>query len=107
MQTRWNLISLLIVGLGLCVLFRDSVIAILTLAAESGPYLLVGFALAGFIKVIIPEQRVFKYLGPNTFTSVALALISRHSNSAMFCSVLPVATTLRQSGRVGGQPLRF
>lgn len=107
MPRRWNIAILLIVALGLGVLFRDSVWAILILAAESGPYLLIGFALAGFLKIIIPEQRVFKYLGPNTFTSVALASLLGIPIPLCSCSVLPVATTLRQSGASRGATTSF
>ncbi len=107
MQRRWNLLLLLVMALGLGVLFRDSLGAIITLAAESGPYLLIGFALAGFLKIVIPEQRVFKYLGPNSMTSVALASLLGIPIPLCSCSVLPVATTLRQSGASRGATTSF
>ena len=107
MQRQWNIVTCLVVALGLGILFRDSVGAIITLAAEAGPYLLVGFALAGFLKIIIPEQRVFRYLGPDTLTSVALASILGIPIPLCSCSVLPVATTLRQSGASRGATTSF
>ena len=107
MQRQWNIVTCLVLGLGLGILFRDSVGAIITLAAEAGPYLLVGFALAGFLKIIIPEQRVFRYLGPDTLTSVALASILGIPIPLCSCSVLPVATTLRQSGASRGATTSF
>ena len=107
MQRRWNIVILLMLALGLGVLFPDSISAIVTLAAESGPYLLVGFALAGFLKIVIPEQRVFKYLGPDTMTSVALASLLGIPIPLCSCSVLPVATTLRQSGASRGATTSF
>ena len=107
MQRQWNIVTCLVLALGLGILFRDSVGAIITLAAEAGPYLLVGFALAGFLKIIIPEQRVFRYLGPDTLTSVALASILGIPIPLCSCSVLPVATTLRQSGASRGATTSF
>ena len=107
MQRPWNIVTCVVLVLGLGILFRDSVIAIATLAAEAGPYLLVGFALAGFLKVTIPEQRVFRYLGPNTLTSVALASLLGIPVPLCSCSVLPVATTLRQSGASRGATTSF
>ncbi len=107
MQQRWHIVILLTLALGVGLLFRDSLGAILTLAAESGPYLLIGFGLAGFLKVVIPEQRVFKYLGPDTFTSVALASLLGIPIPLCSCSVLPVAMTLRQSGASRGATTSF
>ena len=107
MQRRQNILILFVLALGLGILFRDSVGAIITLAAESGPYLLVGFALAGFLKIIIPEQRVFRYLGPDTLTSVALASLLGIPIPLCSCSVLPVAMTLRQSGASRGATTSF
>ena len=107
MQRPWNTVTGLVLVLGLGILFRDSVGAIATLAAEMGPYLLVGFALAGFLKIIIPEQRVFRYLGPDNLTSVALASLLGIPIPLCSCSVLPVATTLRQSGASRGATTSF
>lgn len=105
---RWRkIVLLLMLALALGVLFRDSLGAIITLAAESGPYLLIGFALAGFLKIVIPEQRVFRYLGPNSMTSVALASLLGIPIPLCSCSVLPVATTLRQSGASRGATTSF
>jgi uncharacterized protein len=102
MSSKWNKVVLLTLVLGLGGLFWDGTTAILTLAAESAPYLLLGFGLAGCLKALIPESRVFQYLGADTFTSVALAALFGIPIPLCSCSVLPVAMTLRQSGASKG-----
>ena len=41
----------------------DWLVAIWVILVESGPYLLVGFFLAGLIKSLIPEEKVFRHMG--------------------------------------------
>ena len=47
--------------------------AVWMILCESGPYLLLGFTLAGFMKVLVPQNKVTKHLGKNDFRSVAIA----------------------------------
>ena len=46
-----------------------------SLLCESGPYLLVGFFLAGLLKVLIPERWILRHLGSNSFGAVAKAAL--------------------------------
>ncbi len=93
--------------LGLGGLVWDGLNAVLTLLAESAPYLLIGFVLAGMIKVVVPEHRVYRYLGGDHLTSVALASLLGIPIPLCSCSVLPVALSLRQSGASKGATTSF
>ena len=67
-------------GIAVCwFLWNDYFDVMLTLVAESAPYLLIGFALAGLLKAVVPEDKVYKHLGDNRFKSVTLGLPVRHS----------------------------
>ena len=75
--------------------------------AESGPYLLVGFLLAGLIKVLIPEDKVFRYLGKDNFKSVFVASCVGVPLPLCSCSVIPTALALKQSGASKGATTAF
>ena len=103
------------ITLGICVLgiaacwflWNSYVDVMLTLVAESAPYLLIGFALAGLLKAIVPEDKVYKHLGDNRFKSVTLASLFGIPLPLCSCSVLPVATSLRRSGASKGATTSF
>ena len=97
-----------ILGIGVCwFLWNDYFDVMLTLVAESAPYLLIGFALAGVLKAIVPEDKVYKHLGDNRFKSVTLASLFGIPLPLCSCSVLPVATALRRSGASKGATTSF
>ena len=98
-------LGICILGIGVCwFLWNDYVDVTLTLVAESAPYLLIGFALAGLLKAVVPEDKVYKHLGDNRFKSVTLASLFGIPLPLCSCSVLPVATSLRaQRGEQGGR----
>ena len=75
--------------------------------AESGPYLLVGFLLAGLIKVLIPQDKVFRYLGRDDFKSVFVASCVGAPIPLCSCSVIPTALALKQSGASKGATTSF
>jgi len=81
--------------------------AIWMILCESGPYLLVGLLLAGFIKVLIPEEKVFKHLGKNDFRSVGIASMVGVPIPLCSCSVLPSAMQLKKSGASKGATSSF
>jgi HflK protein len=80
---------------------------VFTLLAESAPYLLVGFAAAGMIRILIPGDRVYRHLGRDGFRSVALASLFGVPLPLCSCSVLPTATALRKSGASRGATTSF
>jgi HflK protein len=80
---------------------------IVSLFSASAPYLLFGFLLAGFIKVLVPEELVGKHLGANRFRSVGLAALVGIPLPLCSCSVLPTAASLRKSGASKGATTAF
>lgn len=66
--------------------------------AESAPYLLLGFTVAGFIHAWIPMSKVKKWLGGEGFKSVFRAALVGVPLPLCSCSVIPTAVTLRKSG---------
>lgn len=74
---------------------------------ESAPYLLVGFVLAGVIRVLLPEDKVRKHLGGDDFRSVALAALFGAPMPLCSCSALPAAMALRRSGASKGATTSF
>ena len=101
-------LGICILGVGVCwFLWNDYFGVMLTLVAESAPYLLIGFALAGLLKAIVPEDKVYKHLGDDRFKSVTLASLFGIPLPLCSCSVLPVATSLRRSGASKGATTSF
>jgi len=72
--------------------------ALLHIVAESAPYLLFGCAAAGLLRALIPEERIYRLLGDDSFRSVLLASLIGVPLPLCSCSVIPAATGLRQSG---------
>ncbi len=81
--------------------------AIAVVLSESGPYLLVGFLVAGFLKVLVPEEQVFRHLGRDDFRSVATAALLGAPIPLCSCSVLPTAAALKRSGASKGATTSF
>jgi HflK protein len=74
---------------------------------ESGPYLLIGFFLAGLIKVFVPESWIYRHLGGNTFKSVGIASMAGVPIPLCSCSVIPTAISLKKSGASKGATTSF
>ena len=81
--------------------------AIWMVLAESGPYLLVGFAIAGFLAVFVPTRWVARRLGGDDARSVATAALIGVPVPLCSCSVIPTATQLRRSGASRGATTSF
>lgn len=81
--------------------------AIWMVLAESGPYLLVGFAIAGFLAVFVPTRWVARRLGGDDTRSVATAALIGVPVPLCSCSVIPTATQLRRSGASRGATTSF
>lgn len=85
-------------------LFAD---ALLDVAVESAPYLFLGIAAAALLHAFIPEQKVYRLLGKNSFQSVFLASAIGVPLPLCSCSVIPGAIALRQSGASSGATTSF
>lgn len=81
--------------------------AIWMVLAESGPYLLVGFSIAGFLAVFVPTRWVARRLGGDDTRSVATAALIGVPVPLCSCSVIPTATQLRRSGASRGATTSF
>ena len=75
--------------------------------AESGPYLLVGFVIAGILAIVIPAQWIARRLGGDDVKSVGIAAIIGVPVPLCSCSVIPTATQLRRSGASKGATTSF
>jgi len=78
-----------------------------SLLCESGPYLLVGFFLAGLLKVLIPERWILRHLGNNSFGAVAKAALVGAPLPLCSCSVVPTAIALKEAGASKGATSAF
>jgi HflK protein len=81
--------------------------AVFSMIAESAPFLLLGFFIAGLLRVLIPQRKVTRYLGGDGFRSVFLASVFGVPLPLCSCSVLPTATALRKSGAGKGATTSF
>jgi hypothetical protein len=72
--------------------------ALVQVVAEAAPWLLFGFAAAGLLRALIPEEKVYALLGRDSLRSVTLASLFGVPLPLCSCSVIPAATGLRRSG---------
>ncbi len=76
----------------------DFVSHFLALFVESAPWLLLGFALAGLIKVFVPQQLLTRQLGGAGFGTIVKAALIGAPLPLCSCGVVPTALGLRRSG---------
>jgi len=81
--------------------------AIWVILYESGPYLLVGFFIAGVLKVLIPEKLIYRHLGRDNLRSVFWASAFGVPIPLCSCSVIPTAISLKRSGASKGATTSF
>jgi len=81
--------------------------AIWGILAESGPWLLGGFLIAGLLKNLIPQEKVFRHFGRDDFPSVFKAAIFGAPLPLCSCSVIPTAAGLRDAGASKGATTSF
>ena len=72
-----------------------------------GPYLLLGFALAGLLHVLMRKDIVHRWLGKPGLRSVVKASVLGVPMPMCSCSVIPVAVSLRKSGASKGATASF
>jgi len=81
--------------------------AIWVILYQSGPYLLVGFFIAGMLKVLIPERLIYRHLGQDNLKSVFWASLLGVPIPLCSCSVIPTAISLKRSGASKGATTSF
>jgi uncharacterized membrane protein YraQ (UPF0718 family) len=74
---------------------------------ETAIYILFGFLLSGVIKVYLPADKVFRYLGGRDFRSVLIAALLGIPLPLCSCAVLPTAVSLKRQGAGKGATLSF
>lgn len=70
----------------------------IALFVESAPWLLFGFALAGLIKVFVPQQLLTRQLGGGGLWTTVKAAFIGAPLPLCSCGVVPTALGLRRSG---------
>lgn len=74
---------------------------------ESAIYILFGFLIAGVLKVLVPSDKIFRYLGKGDISSVLLASLLGIPLPLCSCAVLPTALSLKKQGASKGATLSF
>ena len=88
-------------------MFTDFVREIIYFFNESAIYILFGFFVAGLLKIALPTEKVFKYLGKKEAKSVVRASLLGIPVPLCSCAVLPTAMSLRKQGASKGATLSF
>jgi uncharacterized membrane protein YraQ (UPF0718 family) len=68
------------------------------LFVESAPWLMLGFAIAGIMRVFVPSELLAKHLGEPGFVATAKAAMLGAPLPLCSCGVIPAALGLRRSG---------
>jgi len=81
--------------------------ALINLSNAMSPYILFGLLFAGFLHELVPETLVTKHLGKENIYSVVKATIFGIPLPVCSCGVIPLATSIKQSGASKGATLSF
>ncbi|AEH45302.1 permease [Thermodesulfatator indicus DSM 15286] len=68
------------------------------ITADIAPYFLFGLLIAGFIKILLPKEKLSKHLGARNFGSIFKAAALGVPLPLCSCSVIPVAILLARHG---------
>lgn len=78
-----------------------------SILGEMSPYLILGFAIAGILSVLISPKTVEHHLGGSSFSSVVKASVFGIPLPLCSCGVLPVTMSLQKSGAGKGACISF
>jgi uncharacterized membrane protein YraQ (UPF0718 family) len=78
-----------------------------SLVAQMAPYLIIGFAIAGVLHLILRKEAIEHWLGKPGLGGVVKASILGVPMPLCSCSVIPVAASLRKSGASRGATASF
>lgn len=84
--------------------FAGEFVLVLT---EMAPWLLLGFAVAGLLHVLLPERFVVKHLSSKGFGSIVKASVLGVPLPLCSCGVIPVSASLRARGASPGATSSF
>ena len=79
----------------------------IVLLNEMSPYLLLGFLIAGVLKVFVPKEMYIGYISKPTFRSVLWAALAGVPLPLCSCGVIPTAMSLRKEGGSKGATVAF
>jgi uncharacterized membrane protein YraQ (UPF0718 family) len=88
-------------------MFTEFIREVIYFFNESAIYILFGFFIAGLLKIALPTEKVFKYLGKKEAKSVVRASLLGIPVPLCSCAVLPTAMSLRKQGASKGATLSF
>ena len=117
-EDLWSRIGFLAAGIALSVVLHghegaavrfiwEVLVETAVLVCDTAPFLLVGFFLAGLLKVFIPTSFIYRHLGRDDFMSVLRSSLYGVPVPLCSCSVIPTATSLRQAGASKGATASF
>ncbi|MBQ9284671.1 MAG: SO_0444 family Cu/Zn efflux transporter [Bacteroidaceae bacterium] len=81
--------------------------ALVTMTAEMAPYLLLGFLIAGLLRMFVPRSIYSKHLAPRNMKSVVKAAAIGIPLPLCSCGVIPTAVGLRKEGASHGACTSF
>ena len=81
--------------------------ALVMMTAEMAPYLLLGFLIAGLLRVFVPRKMYSKHLAPRNMKSVVKAAAIGIPLPLCSCGVIPTAVGLRKEGASHGACTSF
>jgi len=81
--------------------------ALVMMTAEMAPYLLLGFLIAGLLRIFVPRTLYSKHLAPNNMKSVVKAAAIGVPLPLCSCGVIPTAVGLRKEGASHGACTSF
>jgi len=85
----------------------DFLLQFADLLCDTAPYLLIGFFVAGLLRVFVSARAIRTHLGGESFRSVLKASLYGVPIPLCSCSVIPAATSLRKSGAGKGATASF
>ena len=88
-------------------LVNQILLASWSLVVEAAPYLLVGFAIAGVMKALLPDETVVKVLGAKGTSSVVKASLIGAPLPLCSCGVVPVVQSIHKQGASRGASISF
>lgn len=74
---------------------------------DMAPYLLFGFMIAGILRILIPNEKIYGHLSENNLASVIKAAIFGIPLPLCSCGVIPVAAHLRNQGAGKSSTISF
>ena len=88
-------------------MLQKYILELINLLNEMSPYLLLGFLIAGILHVVMPNQKVVRYLGGNNLRSVINASLLGIPIPICSCGVIPTGLSFYKNGASKGSSVSF